>query len=301
MDLETVAGGEGNARVGHRQAFAALVNNHLAVLVLLFLRGDILGVVADGDDVDLPFLGVDRIQPRREDVVLNAGVPRLGLGIGVVGQIGLHADVTGRNLHPAGMLELVLARVGDLGLDDGGLVGIGIDAIAARPEDAAEGAFLLRVADVAGDEELAFLAVRALFAQHAVEVGDFAGMDHHVVDEVAFPPDRAIEVPARPAELFQHAHFAFRLIGELADLGLLRQPGEDQRSLVAQLQALAFGDVNAVHGPLEGLVADQGHDHQENDRTGILFHDLGSLVTSTRAMDRLISCRFPPSPASCSS
>ena len=79
-------------------------------------------------------LGLMAIQARRQGVVSECR-PCGSAWPGFVGQIGLHADVAGRiDLHPAGILDLAVARVGLLGLDDGGLVAIGIDAIAARPE-----------------------------------------------------------------------------------------------------------------------------------------------------------------------
>ena len=214
--------------------------------ILQFLGRHLLGIVADGNHVDLLFLGIDRIQSRGQRVVLDAG----GFAEGrIIGQVSHDADVARVDVDPSRVLDLAVSDVLLFGLHDLVVVAVAIDAITAGAEGPPQDALALGLAQIAVHQEL---AAGQIVAQLAGDDRQFAGLHDDVGNEVSLPPNRAIEVPPGTGHLLFHADFA--LFGEVAGLGIFAAPDEDQRTFVAQQQTLPFRHVNAIHRPLETLV-----------------------------------------------
>src|SRR5262249_21724221 len=72
VDSEAIAARKADAGAGNGWFLAAIVQDDLPVRVLFLRSGKLLCVVADGEDVDLHLARIDRIQARRQRVVLNA-------------------------------------------------------------------------------------------------------------------------------------------------------------------------------------------------------------------------------------
>ena len=242
---------------------------HCPVSVAGFFYADGRFAETDFDNVDLLFTAIDGVNPRRQDIGLNSLALILGWN---VCQVGHHANVASWNFDPTAAFDLSSGQY-FFRANDVDLVPVWIDAVPSGGQDLAENPAKTGGANVAVNEKF---AGGQIMAQFAGDDTDMTWFDNDVVDKRGLPPNRAIEMPARAAHLVEDADLSFGCPFAGWRVFDLAEHRSEQRTLVLQLQAFAFRNVNAINGPVKADPGDRGRDKQ-NDDSSYPFHILFSL------------------------